>query len=354
MPRGFCFHDLEFEKIPFTAYSSCGTPYTRYRSVGVPRIPDKLLDNAFYLYKSKKQAEKGSEFGGTGFLVGVPNDRYPDSEEAISIYGVTNKHVAVGNKSHSPCPVMRFNKPDGTINCLSFDPSEWTSHLNGSDIAVISLPHLVDCKAQVVMTELFSTKEIVKKHNIGVGEDVFMIGRFPDHDGGLTNKPAARFGCISVTPSVMRGKEAKGENYCIDMHSRTGFSGSPVFVYRTPGSDLNRMYGKAGGDGGKLYFGSHFVFFLGIHWGQFQEELKGQDDNRYSGPSGMTVVTPAWEILDVLNFEKFKKERNVSAAQFAKKMGGRNLPMEESASPSNNQHKEDFNSLLDAAVKVKQ
>ncbi len=53
------------------------------------------------------------------------------------------------------------------------------------------------------------------------------------------------------------------ESYCVDMHSRSGFSGSPVFVYRTPGGDFSEK--------GVINL-SRFMMFLGIHWGQFPEK----------------------------------------------------------------------------------
>ena len=61
-----------------------------------------------------------------------------------------------------------------------------------------------------------------------------MVGRFVDHDGGPTNLPAARFGNISIGPSKIRSELGKYvDTICLDTNSRTGFSGSPVYVYRT-------------------------------------------------------------------------------------------------------------------------
>ena len=38
----------------------------------VPRIDDSVQDCVIYLYRSKEEACEGLEFGGSGFLVGVP------------------------------------------------------------------------------------------------------------------------------------------------------------------------------------------------------------------------------------------------------------------------------------------
>src|SRR5205823_82762 len=73
------------------------------------------------------------------------------------------------------------------------------------------------------------------------------IGLFVDHDGVTTNVPSARFGNISMLPNknatIEQPTNYRGESYVVDMHSRTGFSGSPVFVYRTFGSDLTQSFG---------------------------------------------------------------------------------------------------------------
>lgn len=56
-------------------------------------------------------------------------------------------------------------------------------------------------RVSIVFEETFATKKHLEKHRIGIGDDVAMIGRFVDHDGGETNQPAARFGNISVMPT---------------------------------------------------------------------------------------------------------------------------------------------------------
>ena len=82
--------------------------------------------------------------------------------------------------------------------------------------------------------------------------------------------PSYRFGNISTVKALIRNKNNGyiGESFIVDMHSRTGFSGSSVWVYRTQSSSLGLGYEQ-----GMDY---HFVRLLGIHWGQFPElwELK--------------------------------------------------------------------------------
>ena len=58
--------------------------------------------------------------------------------------------------------------------------------------------------------------------------------------GTHATAPALRFGNISTSPVAVKQPTQYREelNYRVDMHSRSGYSGSPVFVYRTPGNTL--------------------------------------------------------------------------------------------------------------------
>ena len=115
-------------------------------------------------------------------------------------------------------------------------------------------------------------------------------------------------------------------SYVVDMHSRTGFSGSPVFAYRTLGSDLaNPLAGlkfqsfdakqaEYRHEIGQLQAETKFRF-LGILWGQFPKSWELNNlhklgarrehliiDGAYvEGWSGMSCVIPAWQVLEVLD-----------------------------------------------------
>jgi hypothetical protein len=176
---------------------------------------------------------------------------------------------------------------------------------------------------------------------------------FVDHEGVERNNPLARFGNISMVASedskVIRdtrdGRRIPQLSYIVDMHSRTGFSGSPVFVYRTFASDLTNYgemvqistqnFPRSNTDrGGRHDSSASFeaeirskptLQLLGIHWGQFREryafsskpktEIDADpsvfvvDDRYIAGYSGMTLVVPAWKILELLNLPKVHAKR---------------------------------------------
>lgn len=384
--QGVCFHDLEFDRLPVVFRSSQGTPYVRDIRVGMPRIPPIVLNSVFYLYENEADARAGENPGGTGFFINhCPNE---------FVYAVTNWHVAVANGNS----VVRFNTEGGGVEILDLGPEDWEFIPRGDDLAVYPLrldPSKLKVSA-IPITLLLHEDKCGYPH-IGVGEDAFMIGLFLDHAGTTTNIPSARFGNISMLPNpralIEQPNEYKGESFVVDMHSRTGFSGSPVFAYRTFGSDLtinrehtiNRLTILQEGhynlpERTPIYeatatFESDNIFALiGIHWGQFPEKWPikpGPEefllrDDHVEGVSGMTCVIPAWKIKAFLDHPKFKGPRDVRAQEIREKMNTRRpkpesskktgAPVAEAAPPATDEnptHREDFTRLVNAAARTR-
>lgn len=285
---------------------------------GMPKLPKEAINTTFFLFANAEDAKSGEGYGGTGFLIGR---RMPQNPSRCVVYAVTNAHVAVHG-----FPVIRLNKKDGGTHIIDLIGEDWTFDPHGHDIAVTLLQKSVmdvnDVHANFVMDDWFATDEAIAKRDIGVGDDVCMVGRFINADGAEINRPAARFGNISLMPIPMRQEinGAKLSSYCIDMHSRDGFSGSPVFVFRKPGWDLANP---------NVNLADQFFLLLGIHWGQFPEawEIKEKpkkkkkakkkeatvaeasvsaDGHIIQGLSGMTCVAPASAILALLNQPKLR------------------------------------------------
>jgi hypothetical protein len=292
----------------------------------MPRIPPKALDLVFYLYHRVEDAREGRDFGGTGFFVEVPS-RVPSRRY---FYAVTNWHVACEDGAS----VIRLNTKGGGTDIFEFGPEEWEFDPR-FDIAVmpIALNPEVHAYSVIPAPEGFVMQENLERAKLGPGDDVFMVGRFVDHDGGAVNRPAARFGNISVMPSPIEQPNGKmADSYCIDLHSRSGYSGSPVFVYRTPGGwDLSSPTLELTADTVVLTEGPKYLALLGIHFAQFPEkwELARPDliktessavplirEGAYvKGLSGMTCVLPAWCIYEVLDMPNLKQPREAAEAQ---------------------------------------
>lgn len=319
-------------------------------------------------------AEKGINPGGTGFLVGHGGGIF---NRQLTFYAVTNWHVACSGGNS----IIRINRPNGGVQIIELDPSEWQFIPYKSDIAVVAVePDIIQGRVSYIPEALFAEQSDVhteQLRNIFVGDDTFMIGMFFDHQARNKNISAARFGHISMLPDpealVKQETEYRGQCFVVDMHSRTGFSGSPVFAFRTFGSDLgdgrqskvqwdvplNYQYkpgeaelrGFPEGRDGMVRIRNQLKL-IGIQCGQFPElwPVKGErltipkpenvdflpHGEYIDGVSGMTCVIPAWEVMEVLNLPVFQDLR-------AKKAQKQTCVSLHSCSGESHRHREDLN-----------
>lgn len=272
-----------------------------------------LLDTVFFLYPDEESARKGKRSGGTGFFVAVPSETFP--QQYHHIYAVTNWHVAVNGN-----PVIRVNRKLGHPEIFPFESHEWTFIPMNHDIAVIRVElNAIEVKAEAInATSFFLSDADIAEQEINAGEDVFMLGRFVDYDGIEANCPSMRFGNISMMEAKVKQPNGYvGRSIVVDMHSRTGYSGSPVFVWRTAGSIFANR--------GSIIVSGHLMKLLGILWGQFPEDwdikdkappiinlnadLLSVDGAKVKGWSGMSLVIPASAIWEVLNEPRLRADR---------------------------------------------
>ena len=154
-----------------------------------------------------------------------------------------------------------------------------------------------------------------------------MIGLFTSHHGGERNVPSARFGNLAMLANDGAPIETEGgfrrPCHLVDMRSRSGFSGSPVFIYRTPTDDLTNPSLQNQTYTDRLMKGSLFLALLGIHCGQYQEQVdirRAPEAGEAIGdpirewdklilPSSMTIVVPCWRISELLDLEFFDVTR---------------------------------------------
>ncbi len=153
----------------------------------------------------------------------------------------------------------------------------------------------------MILLVFFLSEKQTREYDINAGEDVFMAGRFVNYAGAETNRPSLRFGNISIMAADIRHPLGyTGKSIVLDMRSQSGYSGSPVFVYRTAGSLFlgNDSIGVRG----------HMLKLLGIHWYQFPENST-RNSKFEEVPSGMTAIHPANYIIEVLNTPELTAKR---------------------------------------------
>ena len=264
----------------------------------MPKIPPLIRDCVIYLYRTAADARDGIRSGASGFLVGVRSEYDPT---LLYPYAVTCRHVIEG----ADALTIRINTASGSIDPIETTIGEWQLSPT-NDIAIRPMQiqrgtHLI----RVVPQEMFLTEALIDKHAIGIGDDVFLVGRLIDQAGKQRNTPSARFGNIALLPCekvensfLKRDVEA----FLCEVKSIGGFSGSPVFVF-VP--SFSQRF-----DGTPLDSKPIGPFLLGVDSGhcnvlQHQGKPKPNPDRN----TGIATVAPAWELSSMLDKDRPRRAK---------------------------------------------
>jgi hypothetical protein len=288
----------------------------------MPRIHDILLNCSTYIFDTKEEAEAGAMSGGTAFIAGVS---FSNDQDTLHGYIVTAAHVVRERVDSGQSCVVRLNLAGGGFDTFPLSPQQWRFHPT-NDLAVCAFDDPARVyQIDVFNTDLFVTKETIETHNIGIGDDVCIVGRYVDRQGKLTNVPTARFGSIAQMPDekypiVHPSTKHKEVSYLVEMRSPGGYSGSPVYLYTHVTPVHNLPFFNAT---------NHFIGpkLLGIAWATFQTvgELVDKNNERCSETqfpsvdSPMIGVCPAWILKEFLDMPEFKKQRQADEIKEAKK-----------------------------------
>lgn len=364
------FSDLEFTQKRIWCKNKDGPKREKWIPVGMSRVPPEFQKCVFFLHglvpdEKNPQKEVISEPVGTGVIVSIPSKV---GGAFIHEYAVTNNHVVNGEKVSGS--IIRVNTRDGSSRYIDLDAAEWIKSFT-DDLAATDISDLLDYETddiRPIPVMDFISEQRIKDFELGFGDDVFMIGLFANQQRKDINFPALRSGNLSMLADK-KAKIAQESGYTspchvVDMRSRSGFSGSPVFIYRTPATHLRGVMGE---DWEVNTDNNILLGLLGIHCGQYPEDVKVKKKKKQSKPrsagfegvielempSSMTIVVPAAQILALLNDRKFRDMRIARDERYEERAS--KMPKSESAledeSPT---HKEDFNRLLVEAVPKKQ
>jgi hypothetical protein len=251
------------------------------------RIADECLQCVVYIYPDEQSAREGKWAGGSGFLA--------HSEQYRQNFVVTNWHVI----ENMGAPTIRLNCKDDTVDVIPTYWNRWQKHPEGDDVAAIPFDELSDKhEAFAVDDRMFLNEALISRENIGIGDQVAMIGRLVEHDGTVRNSPTARFGFISMMPAEKDIKEFENEHeiFLVDCQSIRGFSGSPVFfIPPSTAASVEALRNVP-------------TKLLGIDYKHVphKEPVRTQDGKRADGlyveaNSGIAGVIPAWRIARLLN-----------------------------------------------------
>ena len=310
----------------------------------MPRVPDNFLDAVAFLYPRREEAEAHAKVGGTAFMVGWLIEVEGVDTPYYVPYMVTCRHVAWGS------PVIRLNRKDGNPpDIVDLDIDDWIAHPQGFDVAATCMlgrfDHAIHSIKYLKVEKLFS-REHAAHWKIGIGDEVIMIGRLVNYQGRRDNEASVRFGRISKPPGLIYnpGTCKDQESWAVEMHSRTGFSGSPVSVWRNLFTIL---------DDDLIVDKSRRQFFglLGINWGYIKDE---DGENTW-----LNGVVPSWQIIETLEVPVLAKIHKDCTETVKKAKGQQSAEVAElavavpRATDANPNHREEFNALVKKAATAK-
>lgn len=290
----------------------------------MPRIDDQIRDATIYLYASVSDAEKGETYqrepvnGGSGFLVWVKS---AINDDIGFVYAFTNWHVI----DEAEMPVIRINNRDGSVEIIPLSANDWTKHKD-SDLAMVCLQSMVSessLKYRAIRSDLFITKGMIELLNIGLGDDVYMVGRFIHHAGKKQNVPSVRSGIISNMPHPsepirINNNDTEPEAFLVEMRSLSGFSGSPVVLTLPFSQGYLSLERNSTIERDDIEIGA---WLLGIDRASFYIRdnvreltpdgvyLQKSERLFVNSHSGHAVVIPAWRLTEMINREDFVMAR---------------------------------------------
>ena len=196
--------DLDFRRVPVMVTRFDGSTSKAWVPVGMPKIHQRFLDAAFFLYRDDGKEPK-SFVGpyGTGCVVARAST---NAGEPHHYYAVSNRHVTRNAPGVSaPSPVIRINTFDGKHRFIEKTPDDWIFVGGNYDLAIADITDDLNTETDAVSCvpeNGFITEKFVENFDVGVGDDLFMLGLFADQHGAEANAPSGRFVNVSLMASA--------------------------------------------------------------------------------------------------------------------------------------------------------
>ena len=267
------------------------------------RLPEQIKRCVGFL----SHAIANPKYLGTGFLVALRG-----KHDNAYIHLVTAAHVAE-----------------------LLDPGDWLFGMNGKERGKIWIKggsvkwwyhpterETVDCAVTIFASDrieeyeieyipdvMFVTEEKIKQFDLGIGDEIHVVGLFTRFHGNERHVPIVRTGNVAMMPSerVPVAKNLEMEVYLAEGRSIGGLSGSPVFIRESLNTAMQDGKGQIKG-----FMGQGQLHFLGLMRGHWETETlpaKVQQEQVEAVNMGISVVVPAQKIWEVLHHPELVQMR---------------------------------------------
>lgn len=284
------------------------------------RIPDDIKKCVCFL--SVKDNGK-YRYGGTAMILTLKEGR---NDDLFWTYLVTARHCVEAAKNTHGDLYARFNMRDGPAQLVKLE-DKWIYPADESvDVAVLPVLLGPEVEYGTVSNLMIASDYELAALNIGIGDDLVIIGLFTQRYGTQRNIPILRSGIIASMPDEPLEDQNTGKPYnayLIEVRSIGGLSGSPVFVALDTADSFHQS--RRTPNEARLFL------LLGIVRGHWDLKTSAMDflekeDSKLN--MGIAIVTPIHEVMEVVaKDENLVRQRKNIREEYRK----RTAPTEDSA-----------------------
>jgi Trypsin-like peptidase domain len=270
------------------------------------RVPENLLEIVVFL--GIKDDEKGFQPRGTGFVAGV--ETHGDRTCVV-----TAQHLVSGIQNKNKDIWLRTNLKRGGVKERRTDPDKWIfAHNPGSPPTDVALYPLAFSQEEEDVAAIrldgarsvVATPDVFSQQDLGIGDEVIIVGLFGKHYGHNRNIPIVRVGNISMLRGETRIKTLYGdgeiEGHLIEARSISGLSGSPVFICN-PFMKIREGRVIQTSETAASLRAQRF-YLLGLIHGHFDVKLNDmfvEDEGDALVNTGIGIVVPAEKIVEAFS-----------------------------------------------------
>jgi len=276
------------------------------------RIPDEITKCVCFLCVQDNGAYR---YGGTAMILTVKEGA---TDELWWTYLVTARHCVERAKNRYGDLYARFNLIDGTSRQVKLEDRWIFPDDESVDIAILPIFIAGGVEHGNVSNLMFANDYQVEALNIGIGDDLFIVGLFSQREGTQRNIPIVRSGIIASMPEEPLQDANTGNPYhayLIEARSIGGLSGSPVFVAIDTHDSVTQARRTPNDAALFLLLG-----FIRSHWDlKTTTVMDFLEDADSKLNMGIAVVTPIQEVMKVISGEELTKQRKDIRKEYLKK-----------------------------------
>ena len=154
-------------------YPAGAKPQIRSIPIGMPRIKRQHEECVFFLLRDPTEPPEG-----TGFFA---LRRSPENAQYVHCYAVSNHHVT---QAAGAC-IIRVNTKSGGTRLIPTEPHDWCFS-GEDDLSAYDVTDLIDDSDQISCVEErdFLSQSFMRKAELAIGDEAFMVGLFAQRNGG--------------------------------------------------------------------------------------------------------------------------------------------------------------------------